>query len=85
MVELVTWLASENHLTEMHAPIQYGNRYILTTSPSTPDGKGLTRERQAGPFFVETNYGGRDMIARACHIIDRAGLDPAQFRVRLRD
>ena len=84
MVELVTHLASDGSLTEDHAPFQYKGRYILATT-HTPGGKEFTRSKQAGAFLVETNYSGPHMVERAQAIIKHAGLDPAQFRVRLRD
>lgn len=85
MVEIVTDLFNEGHLTQSHAPFKHKTRYILTTSPTPPDGKAFLRARQAGPFHVETNYSGPQMVERAQAIIEHAGLDPAQFRVRLRD
>ena len=85
MVELVTGLFTEGHLTQSHAPFKHKTRYILTASPTPPDGKAFLRARQAGPFHVETNYSGPQMVERAQAIIEHAGLAPAQFRVRLRD
>lgn len=85
MVELVKELFTKGHLTQSHAPFKHKTRYILTTTPTPPDGKAFQRARQAGPFHVETNYSGSQMVEGAQAIIEHAGLDPRSFWVRLRD
>ena len=85
MAALVGWLENAGHLSQADAPISYGKMHILATSPIHPDGQPFRQRRQTRLFHINTNYSGPDNVRNAGLIVQRAGLDPAQFRVRLRD
>ncbi len=85
MAALVGWLEDEGHLSQADAPIQYGKLYILATNPAHPNGQPFSAKRQTRFFHINTSYSAHDTARNARLIIERAGLDPAQFRVRLRD
>lgn len=85
MAALVRWLENAGHLSQADAPIQYGKMNILATSPNHPNGQAFRHRRQTRLFHINTNYSGSDSARNARLIIERAKLDPAQFRVRLRD
>lgn len=85
MAALVGWLEDEGHLSQTDAPIAYKKSYILSTSPAHPSGQPFKAKRQTRFFHINTNYTASDNARNARLIVERAGLDPAQFRVRLRD
>lgn len=85
MATLVGWLENEGHLSQADAPIQYGKMNILATSPNHPNGRAFKHRRQTRLFHINTNYSGLDNVRNARLIVERAGQDSAQFRVRLRD
>lgn len=85
MATLVGWLENAGHLSQADAPIQYGKMNILATSPIHPNGQPFKQRRQTRLFHINTNYSAPDHIRNARLIVERAGLDPARFRVRLRD
>lgn len=80
---LAQWLVDVGRLSEATAPIQVGNRYVLAPEPTHPDGKPFKRVKRAGPLFIETNYSGADTVRNARLLVERAEMQPSDFRVRL--
>ena len=83
VAQLAQWLVDMGRLSEATAPIQIGKRYVLAQAPTHPDGKAFKRVQRAGPLYVETNYSAADTIRNARLIIERAEMQPHDFRVRL--
>lgn len=85
MAALVGWLENAEHLSQADAPIAYGKMNILAISPIHPNGQPFKHGRRTRLFHINTNYSGPDNVRNARLVVERAGRDPAQFRVRLRD
>jgi len=83
VAHLAQWLADLGRLSDATAPIQVGKRYVLAQEPTHPDGKSFRRVKRAGPLFIETNYSGPDTVRNCRLIVERAGMQPHDFRVRL--
>ena len=86
IVGIVGWLRSNGSLTEQQLPIRFGDQtnYIVSaTPPDTPGFDGSGVYRQVGEWYVRTNYTGGQHARNAMRIIELAGLDPADFAVKL--
>ena len=85
LVEVVKWLVENGHLTEDDCPILRNlraTRYMISTEPVHWDGKPFREYRRVGSFCVETYNDNKSLVDSSRHVIERAGQDPAQFRVR---
>lgn len=79
-------LSETGQLTPSECPIPYGKkRYLVAAQPVHPTGKDFFNPKQVGALWLEANYSAADHIRNACLIIEHAGLDPADFKVRLAD
>ena len=81
-VESVRWLYNNNYLDAGNWRIQRGARYIVSDTSIHPSGKEFTRPSNVGPLHVEINYDGLNQVKNACLIIERAGQDTVNFKVR---
>ena len=85
LVEVVRWLINNNHLTRSHCPIlktPRSKRYTVSTETIHSDKKQFTSPARVGSLYIETNTSSRG-IAKDCRtVIEHAGQDPAQFKVR---
>ena len=76
------WLTENNHLTAAHCPIQRYTRYIVATQPIHPTGKRFKLAREVKSLHIELSYTIPDTVKIAQIIIERAGLDASQFKLR---
>ena len=83
-VATVRWLIDNDFLTSAHCPIWLGsgNRYILATSPTHPDGRLMEHYTEINSLYLNRNYSSSDQVRNSRLIIERASQDPAQFKVR---
>ena len=84
-VEVTRWLWEHGHYDETLPPIQLQKRYAIASTPVHPTGARFSQPLQVGPFWLEAKFDARYCASNARLIVERAGLDPARFRVRLRD
>ena len=80
--EIVRWLLSEDYLNASNWSITRGSRYILHSAPVHPSGKAFEQPFQVGKLWYQTKYDRIEHARNACIIINRAGQDPSQFKVR---
>lgn len=83
---VVEWLQVSRNLSDHDLPIRFGDQthYIVSTAlPSRTGFDGSGVYRQVGEWHVRTNYTGGQHARNAKRIIERAGLDPADFSVKL--
>ncbi len=79
-------LNEAGQLTPRECPIPHGKkRYLVAAQPVHPTGKSFFNPKQVGALWLEANYSAEDHIRNARIIIEHAGLDPADFQVRLAD
>ena len=83
-VESTRWLYANNYLNASNWRIQRATRYIVSDAPIHPNGKEFTMASNVGSLYVEINYSGLNQVKNARLIIEHAGQDPSQFKVRLR-
>ena len=81
---VVRWLTDNNFLTASHCPIQTrtGKHYILATGPTHPDGQPMRYYKKVNSLYLNTSYNGSSLVRNTQRIIEHAGQDPAQFKVR---
>ena len=82
VLESVRWLNDNGYLDATHCPIQLGKRYIVSTQPVHPTNRAFTSEKKVNSLYVESNYSASGSAKNARLIIERAGLDASQFKVR---
>ena len=82
VVESVRWLADNGYLNATHCPVQLGSHYIIATQPVHPNGNAFKRHREVNALYINTNYSAKASARNARLIIERAGLDASQFKVR---
>ena len=82
---IVGWLRADRSLTASALPIRRGNSKLSIVSVTAihPSGAPFRSSRQVGPWFINTHYSGKDHVQNAIAIISHAGLNPADFAVRL--
>ena len=82
-IQAVRWLTNNRRLDASHCPIQRtGARYLVATQPIHPSGKEFTHGREVNSLHVELSYNLPDTIRNVKFIIERAGLDSSQFKLR---
>ncbi len=84
-VQLTQWLVDRGRLSSDSGPIRHGKRYLLATEPIHPNGNEFINPRRVGPLWLNSNYSAADHVRNAKRIVTHAGLDPAEFKVRLAD
>ena len=82
---IVGWLQANGSLTPSTLPIRRGNSKlsIVNVTANHPSGASFRSSRQIGAWFINTHYSGRDHVKNATTVIEHAGLNPADFAVRL--
>lgn len=84
-MEVTRWLWEHGHYTETLPPIALRRRYVIASSPYHPTGARFSQPKRVGPLWLEGQINAPYCASNARLIVEHAGLDPAQFRVRLRD
>lgn len=82
IVECVRWLTDNGHLNATHCPVQIGSSYIIAAHPIHPNGNAFRYYKEVNSLYINSNYSARDSVRNARLIIERAGLDASQFKVR---
>ena len=82
--KLTRWLVDQGHLSEARLPIitTGGTRYIVAAEAKQRDGSPFRSYRRAGRFFVNTDYGPRDLVRNMQIIIKCVGQQANDFAVR---
>ena len=86
IVKVAGWLVDRNLLGPGHCPIQFASshaRYVVHTIPTHPNGKSFFAHVQVGSLHIETHANSATAVRKARLMIEAAGQDPAQFKVRL--
>ena len=87
LVKVTDWLIREGHLTAGRCPVPYSDqskRYIVGTMPIHADGSQFSESGQVrvGSFHVDTHHSAKGTAKVTRTVIEHAGQDPTQFRVR---
>ena len=87
LIKVVQWLTDNGHLTADDCPIQdpdNDDRYLVAIEPKHPDGKGFnTHQREeVNSLHIETHHEAPDVARITRIIIERAGMDASQFKLR---
>ena len=85
-VEVTRWLVEREAIKPSSLPLKgSANNYILATSPVGPTGKAFRNGKQFGEIWLAPHGNIFGVLQKAQRIIEHAGLDPADFKVRLAD
>ena len=83
LIETTSWLINNNFLNESHCPVLIGTkRYIVSTDPVHSSGTSFKESRQVGSLYLEVSLTALEIVRYTPHLINRAGQDPSQFKVR---
>ena len=82
MTESTSWLLYDGHLAHGFLPIQFAGKYLVSTTPTHPNGAQMTSGKEVGGLWVETNYNSSSCIKNAITIIETVGQNPEHFSVR---
>ena len=83
LIETTNWLINNNFLNESHCPVFIGTkRYIVAVDPVHSSGTPFKESRQVGSLHLEVSLTALEIVRHTPHIIERAGQDPSQFKVR---
>lgn len=89
VIKAVQWLIDNGRLDTSHCPIQRTeSRYIVADQPIHPKGSDFTNAREVkslyvvNSFYIELSYTVPDTIKNVKFIIECAGMDASQFKVR---
>ena len=83
LIETTKWLINNNVLNESHCPVPIGTkRYIIATDPTHSSGTPFKNARPVGTLYLEVSLTALEIVRYTPHIIERAGQDPSQFKVR---
>ncbi len=82
VVESVRWLTDNGYLNASHCPVQVGSSYIIAAQPVHANGNAFNYHREVNALYINTHYSARASVRNARLIIERAGLDASQFKVR---
>ena len=83
LIETTSWLINNNFLNENHCPVLIGTkRYIVAADPVHSSGTPFKESRQVGSLHLEVSLTALEIVRHTPHIIERAGQDPSQFKVR---
>ena len=82
MAEMIRWLVDNGRLSSSHCPYRLGKRYLIAEDPVHPTGKDFSQPREVSSLYIETNYNLSGLVRNATLIIELAGMDASQFKVR---
>lgn len=83
VTQAVRWLTNNGRLDASHCPIQRTTkRYLVAVQPIHPSGKEFTHAREVNSLHAELSYNLPDTIKNVKLIIERAGMDASQFKLR---
>lgn len=85
IIETTRWLVANGYLNDGHCPIMgssRGTRYIVSTTPIHSNDRPFDVERYIDGLYLELDYSGANLVKNAKTVINRAGQDPSQFKVR---
>ena len=82
VVESVRWLTDNGYLNASHCPVQLGSSYIIAIQPVHPNGNAFNYHKEVNALYINTSYSAKASARNARLIIERAGLDASQFKVR---
>lgn len=84
VIELVRWLTDNGRLGEDDFPIPHNDsRYIVADKPIHPGGRSFGKKRrEVNSRYVALAYGAPDVAGNARIVIERAGMDASQFKLR---
>ena len=85
MIETTRWLVANGYLDDGHCPIlgsSRGTRYIVSTTPIHSNSRPFDVKRYIDGLYLELDYSGANLVKNAKTVINRAGQDPSQFKVR---
>ena len=82
MTESTNWLVYNGNLAHGFLPIQSAGKYLVSTTPTHPNGAQMTSGKEVAGVWVETNYNRSTCIKNAIAIINSVGQNPEQFSVR---
>jgi len=85
IAQITQWLFDHDHLPKAIIPIgrPQTKRLLLADKPVHRDGAAFKGQRRVGPYFIHTGFSASDQMANARFIVERVGLSPADFAVRL--
>ena len=85
-IEVTRWLVAQDEIPTSSLPLQAASdSYILATSPVGPTGKRFANPQQFGEIWLAPHGNIYGVLRKSQRIIQHAGLDPADFKVRLAD
>ena len=82
MIEVVRWIVDNEHLSPSLCPVQSARSNVVATSPVHPSGSTFRSPFQIGSLYMETHGYITVLLQRTRTVIDRVGLDSAQFKLR---
>ncbi|MCZ0943652.1 MAG: hypothetical protein OXJ53_11390 [Gammaproteobacteria bacterium] len=82
--KLTKWLIDAGHLVGGNLPIRAGTKYLVAAQAKHSDGKPFKNSKRAGQFFVETNFNAGAHAKNMRIIIESAGRQADEFKVRTR-
>ncbi|MXX32032.1 MAG: hypothetical protein F4Z51_07350 [Chloroflexi bacterium] len=85
IAEIVRWLKSGRYLSDSDLPIKFAkaNSYFANTTNDKGNGQPFQSFRVVDGWHIHTNYNAAAHMNNARGVIQRAGLNPADFAVRL--
>ena len=83
-LEVVRWLTNNGRLDASHCPIRHdASKYIVDVQPTHPGNRGgFVKTQEVNSLHVDLHYNASHAANNARIIIEHAGLDASQFKLR---
>ena len=83
-LEVVRWLTNNGRLDASHCPIRHdASKYIVDVQPTHPGSRGgFVKTQEVNSLHVDLHYNASHAANNARIIIERAGMDASQFKLR---
>ena len=83
-LEVVRWLTNNGRLDASHCPIRHdASKYIVDVQPTHPGNRGgFVKTQEVNSLHVDLHYNASHAANNARIIIERAGMDASQFKLR---